>query len=564
MGEQRPTVLIFEDLHWADDGLLDFVDNLVDRASGVPLVVLCSARPELLVRRPGWGGGKANATTLSLSPLTDAETTRLITASLQEAVLPVEMQEALLRRAEGNPLFAEEYIRMLRDRGHLRLDGGAWRMDRGKVELPETVQGIIAARLDALTPEEKDVLQTASVVGKVFWLGSVVAIGGGSASDTEDRLHALERKELVRHDRHASLAGESEYAVRHVLVRDVAYGQIPRARRADLHVRAAQWIESLAADRSEDRSEMRAHHYLAALELIRAAGGDTGPIEGPARQALREAGARAYALSALESAIVFYRRAHELWPVDDPAYPRLLFELGSALFWTSNEGADELREAADRLLAAGDAEGAADAQSRLAWLAWRSGSRDEARSHSQRSVELIAGLPETGTTVAIRAYAWRLQFLQGEQPVARGGGAHPGLDRNARHDRGDSERQDHPHHRTWHVHRGRRGRSARARAGGGGCTAGELAHGRARLQQPGRLRHVARRPSPRRRAQSRGARGRAALHQPAMGRVGRRPQSSRSTSTAANGISCRRKLKRSPGAPAQPRWWTSRWSAPRR
>jgi class 3 adenylate cyclase len=416
MGEQRPTVLIFEDLHWADDGLLDFIDNLVDRASGVPLMVLCSARPELLVRRPGWGGGKANATTLSLSPLSDDETTRLITASLQEAVLPAEMQEALLRRAEGNPLFAEEYIRMLRDRGHLRLDGGAWRMDRGKVELPETVQGIIAARLDALTPEEKEVLQTASVVGKVFWLGSVVAIGGGSVSDTEDRLHALERKELVRRDRRASLAGESEYAVRHVLVRDVAYGQIPRARRADLHVRAAKWIESLAADRSEDRSEMRAHHYLAALDLTRAAGGDTGPIEGPARQALREAGGRAYALSALESATGFYRRARDLWPVDDPAYPRVLFELGNVLFWTANEGADELREAADRLLDAGDAEGAAEAHSRLAWLAWRSGSREETQSHSQRSVELIAGLPETGTTVAIRAYAWRLQFLQGEHP----------------------------------------------------------------------------------------------------------------------------------------------------
>lgn len=416
MGEQRPTVLIFEDLHWADDGLLDFVDDLVDRATGVPLMVLCSARPELLVRRPGWGGGKANATTLSLSALSDAETTELISVHLREAVLPLDLQEALLRRADGNPLFAEEYIRMLRDRGHLRLDGGAWRVEGKNVELPETVQGIIAARLDALTPAEKNVLQAASVVGKVFWLGSVAALAGSSAVDTEKRLHALERKELVRRDRRGSVAGETEYSVRHVLVRDVAYGQIPRARRADLHIGAAQWIESLAGDRSEDRSEMRAHHYQAALDLMRAAGRDTHGIELPARQALREAGQRASALAALDSAIHYFSKARELWPPDDSGYARLLFDLGTAKFWASNEGADELTEAAARLLGAGDVEGAGEAESELGWLTWRAGLRDESRAHSNRSVELIDGLPDSRATAAIRAYAWRLQLLQGDHP----------------------------------------------------------------------------------------------------------------------------------------------------
>ena len=237
LGEQRPTVLVFEDMHWADDGLLDFVDGLVDRATGVPLLVLCSARPELLVRRPDWGGGKANAVTLSLSPLSDEDTARLIAEHLSQAVLPAEMQQTLLRRADGNPLFAEEYIRMLKDRGLLRRDGETWRLDPSDVDVPETVQGIIAARLDALTSEEKEVLQAASVVGKVFWLGSLAAIADISAWEAEERLHALERKELVRRDRRASVAGETEYAVRHVLVRDVAYGQIPRVRRADLHVR---------------------------------------------------------------------------------------------------------------------------------------------------------------------------------------------------------------------------------------------------------------------------------------------------------------------------------------
>ena len=416
LGEQRPTVLVFEDLHWADDGLLDFVDGLVDRATGVPLLVLCSARPELLVRRPGWGGGKANAVTLSLSALSDEDTARLIGEHLAQAVLPAEMQQTLLRRADGNPLFAEEYIRMLRDRGLLRLEGGTWRLERTDVEVPETVQGIIAARLDALEQDEKAVLQIASVVGKVFWLGSVAAIGDISAWEAGERLHALERKELVRRDRRASVAGETEYSVRHVLVRDVAYGQIPRARRADLHVHAAQWIESLGNDRSEDRAEMLAHHYVAALELTRAAGGDTAPIEVPARLALREAGNRAYALSALESAARSYTWALELWPKDDPAYSRLLLALGQVRFSMSNEGEEELQEAADRLLAAGDVEGAAEAEWLLGNVYWVRGAQQDARRHNERAIELVGGLSETRATARIRGGAWRMSLLANEQP----------------------------------------------------------------------------------------------------------------------------------------------------
>jgi len=331
------------------------------------------------------------------------------------------MQQTLLRRADGNPLFAEEYIRMLRDRGLLRKEGGSWRLDQADVDVPETVQGIIAARLDALEQDEKEVLQTASVVGKVFWLGSVAAIAGISAWEAEERLHALERKEFVRRDRRASVAGETEYAVRHVLVRDVAYGQIPRARRADLHVRAAKWIESLGQDRSEDRAEMLAHHYVAALNLTRAAGGDTAPLEAPARQALREAGKRAYALSALESAANLYARALELWPKDDPAHPHLLLELGKTLLWMRNEGAPELEQAAARLLSAGDVESAAEAESLLADVHWVTGAQEVARKHYERSVVLIADLPETRATAKIRSGAWRNDLLANKHPSMQEG-----------------------------------------------------------------------------------------------------------------------------------------------
>src|ERR671930_332623 len=159
IADERPTVLVFEDLHWADDDLLDFVDHLVDWASGVPLLVLATARPELLERRPGWGGGKPNATTLSLSPLSDAETAELVHALLESPVLAAQTQTDLLARAGGNPLYAEEFARLLVEAGGEEL------------ALPENVQGIIAARLDGLPPEEKQLLQDASVIGKVFWLG---------------------------------------------------------------------------------------------------------------------------------------------------------------------------------------------------------------------------------------------------------------------------------------------------------------------------------------------------------------------------------------------------------
>jgi len=393
LAEHRPTVLVFEDLHWGDDGLLDFVDGLVDRASGVPLLVVCSARPELLTRRPGWGGGKANALTLSLSALSDEDTTRLIGELLAQAVLPAEMQQTLIRRAEGNPLFAEEYIRMLRDRGLLRREGDVWRLDPGEVDVPETVQGIIAARLDALTTEEKGLLQDAAVVGKVFWLGAVAATAGVSAWEAEELLHGLERREFLRRERRASVAGETEYAFRHVLVRDVAYGQIPRARRADVHARAAAWIETLGDERAEDRAEMLAHHLVAAVDLGRAAGVDVGSLVPRALVALRTAGDRARSFGAVGSAQRFYERALALDPsaADDPW---LLLGLGHVRLITGTGGEEELTLAA-RALEEIDSGAAAEAEITHGEIFWQRGDRNVAFSYFERALEMVEPLSDS-------------------------------------------------------------------------------------------------------------------------------------------------------------------------
>ncbi|MFO7571545.1 MAG: AAA family ATPase, partial [Gaiellaceae bacterium] len=241
LAEQRPLVLVFEDLHWADEGLLDFLDELVDWLTDVPVLVVGSARPELLERRPGWGGGKLNASTLGLSPLTSEQTALLISHVLERSVLPAETQQALLERAEGNPLYAEQFAQLYLERGATE-----------ELPLPETLQGIVAARLDGLSPEEKGVLQDASVMGKVFWAGSLQAGSDG----TEPRLRSLERKGFLTRQRRSSLEGESEWAFSHMLLRDVAYGQIPRAERGEKHRRAAEWIEGLG--RPEDHSELLA------------------------------------------------------------------------------------------------------------------------------------------------------------------------------------------------------------------------------------------------------------------------------------------------------------------
>jgi len=210
LAEQNPLVLVFDDLHWADDDLLDFVDHLVDWASSVPILVVCAARPELLDRRPAWGGGKLNAATVSVTPLSDEETAELIGALLERILLPAEIQATLLAHADGNPLYAEQFVRM-----HLERAGDA-------PALPETVQGIIAARLDILPAAEKALLQEAAVMGKVFWLGAAAAIGELGPDAVETLLHALERKDFIRRERRSSVAGETEYSFRHVLVQDVA------------------------------------------------------------------------------------------------------------------------------------------------------------------------------------------------------------------------------------------------------------------------------------------------------------------------------------------------------
>jgi len=404
LAEHRPLVLVFEDLHWADDAMLDFVDHLVEWARGVPLLVVATARPELLERRPGWGGGKPNAATLSLPPLEENETAELVHALLETPVLPAATRDELVARAGGNPLYAEEFARLVTE-------------GRTPAELPETVQGLIAARLDALGDDEKSALQAAAVVGRTFWLGSISSVAASPRWTTEEHLHALERKDFVRRERRSSVAGEDEYSFRHLLIRDVAYGQIPRVERGYKHRLVAEWIESLG--RPEDHAELVAQHYVSALELANATSQPLGDIGDRARDALIEAGDRATALTSFPSASRFYEHALELLAADDERRgAELRLRLGRALVYMFDERAEPVLEEASRaLLAAESPQAAGEAQMLLSVLWWDRGKRDRSFEHLDEAQRLI-GTDASESRAQVLARFARAEMIAGEYDQA--------------------------------------------------------------------------------------------------------------------------------------------------
>jgi class 3 adenylate cyclase/tetratricopeptide (TPR) repeat protein len=388
-----PLVVVFEDIHWADEGLLEFIDHLAAQSTGVPLLMVCTARPLLFERHPGWGArGQPNAVRLPLEPLSDDETAALVGILVEDAVLPKNVERVLLARAAGNPLYAQEYVRMLADRGFLRREADGLRLDqREALPLPESIQGMIAARLDTLPHEEKLLLQSAAVVGQAFWFGALATLSDLPHYVVSERLAALERKEFVREEPLVPVSGGSRYAFHHALVRDVAYGQIPRASRADKHQLTAEWLETLKSDRA-DLAEIVAYHYQSALRYARAAGQDTSRLVQQTRLALRDAGHRAAALNSWAVAKRLYGDAVALWP-RDPERARLLFQYGKASFRAEGRGIEALEEARDELLLQGNAEMAAEAEVMLGDLEFRQGNHERAFARFDNALVLLADAP---------------------------------------------------------------------------------------------------------------------------------------------------------------------------
>jgi class 3 adenylate cyclase/tetratricopeptide (TPR) repeat protein len=383
IAEDQPLVLVFEDLHWADDALLEFVQHVVEWSTGVPLLLVCAARPELYERQPGWGGGKRNSTTIALSALSGEETARLVSALLSQAVLPADTQAVLLEHAGGNPLYAEEFVRMLSDRGILVSRGRTPEIvTEAEIPVPESVHALIAARLDTLTPDRKRLLHDAAVVGKVFWAGAVASIEGLDEGTVRQGLHELVTKELVRPARTSSVEGQDEFSFWHLVVRDVAYQQIPRGARARKHGAAARWIEQIAANRVADHAEILAHHYEQALELARTAGAadEAEELTVPTRRFLVMAGDRAFPLD-VGMAASYYERALKLLPPGRPERTQVLAKLAEAAFLAGQVPEAERRyeEAIAELRSQGNPLGAGKAMVSLSMVQWFRGETRLAR-----------------------------------------------------------------------------------------------------------------------------------------------------------------------------------------
>ncbi len=329
MAAVQPLIMVIEDLHWADAALVEFLEDLLVWSADAPIMVICTTRPELYEAHPAWGGGQRNSTTMSLSPLSDEHIAKLLSTLLEQTVLPVETQRTLLERAGGVPLYAEEFVRMLNDRGMLHGHAQLDEASQESIPVPETVQALISSRLDLLSEEESRVIEDASVVGKVFWEGALTATSG--SREVRAALRRLVTREWIRPVRSSSVEGEQEYAFWHALTRDVAYGRIPRAARARKHQTVAEWIESSAGERASDHAELLAHHYVSALEIAQAAGErDTEGLQEQATRTLIMAGDRAMRLDAVR-AHDYYRRALGLMDPNDPVRPGVMLKAGDAM-----------------------------------------------------------------------------------------------------------------------------------------------------------------------------------------------------------------------------------------
>jgi class 3 adenylate cyclase/tetratricopeptide (TPR) repeat protein len=357
-----PVVMVFEDLQWADSGLLAFVDHLVEWSRGVPIYVVALARPELLETRPDWGAGKRNFTSLALEPLT-ATAMRELLAGLVPG-LPADAAARIVARADGVPLYAVEIVRMLVAQGSLEAAEGVYRPtgDLADLAVPETLHSLIAARLDALDPADRALLQAAAVLGHSFTVDGLAAVAGRDATDVERRLIALARRELVDRDTDPRSAERGQFAFVQSLVREVAYSTLARRDRKARHLAAARHFETLV---DQELAGALATHYLAAYRNA-AEGPEADALAGQARIALRAAGERAVTLGAQEQALGFYRDALEV--TSDPAERAVLLERAgqaASAAGVHEEAEQLLADAVDLLRAAGDRSGAARVTARL-------------------------------------------------------------------------------------------------------------------------------------------------------------------------------------------------------
>jgi class 3 adenylate cyclase len=335
LAADRPVVLVFDDVHWAESTFLDLVEYLATSSRDAPILVLVMGRTELLELRPGLAGITTDS--LSLEPLSGSETRSLVENLLGGGELDPAVAEHVLAAGEGNPLFVEEFLRLLVEEGQIEQLDGRWRAagELAAASTPPTIQALIAARLDRLATGERAVIECAAVIGKSFWPSAVRELAPPEArDDVESHLAALVRKQLLAAADGARFAGEEGLAFSHIVVRDVAYQAMLKAVRADLHARTATWLEETAGERAVEYEEILGYHLEQAHRyLVEVDPGDQRTADVAARAAARlaSAGGRALARYDMPAAVSLLERASSLLAEDDPTRRDLALKLGIAL-----------------------------------------------------------------------------------------------------------------------------------------------------------------------------------------------------------------------------------------
>jgi len=414
----HPLVLVLDDLHWAEPTLLEVIEQIVELARDIPLLVCCIARPELFERRPEWGGGKPNTTTILLEPLTPAEATLLVDRLLGGAEVDATARHRVVEVGEGNPLFVEELVAMLLDNPKVA-SGAATRRATGvdptgtPIPIPATIAALLAARLDQLDDQERALLQRASVIGQVFTAQAAAELSPEPVPIlTDTRWHALMRKELIRPHRSPAAGGDA-FRFRHLLIRDAAYATLPKHERADLHARYAAWLERTAADRLSEYQEILGYHLEQAARWC----AELDPSDRRARDLARgaavhlgAAGRRAAGRGDMAAALRLFQRATTLLPQQDRLRLELLPRLGVALHETGalSEAEAVLTEAVHAATAAGDRRLAWHASIERCWLRMLAQPEQMPTAHAaQQARQAIEVFTELGDDAGL-AKSWRL------------------------------------------------------------------------------------------------------------------------------------------------------------
>ena len=408
---ERPLILAWEDIHWADEGMLDLIEHLVQWVRA-PVLQICLAREELLTRRPDWGGVRRDASTLFLDPLDELQTRELV-SSLMVAREPREgVIAAVAERAEGNPLFAEEMVRRLSE------EDGA-----GAVELPHSVQALLAARLDSLEPFQRRLLAHAAVIGRTFWEGALTPVAQAEDGDLAEALRGLREKDLVIAAEGTGLEGEAELAFKHALIRDVAYTMLPKAVRARKHFEVGAFIEARAGERVDEVVALLAEHYGRAALLgteVSLSAEEVEPYRAKALHYLEAAGDAARAFFSNAEALAHYDAAAEQTGSDEEALARLAEKRGDVALrlgrvdlaisvWEHALAYHSERE---------DFERVAELHRKVGAALAHKGERKQAIEHHQRGINLIKdGEPSLALVHLYEEAAW-LYMQTGENMLA--------------------------------------------------------------------------------------------------------------------------------------------------